>query len=84
MTNYKKWVDGALFEMTDEEQSEIDLMRINVESKANHYKVKRKTRYLNELGSIEDQLDMIYWDKINGTTLWYDKITEIKNNIPKT
>lgn len=34
-------------------------------------------------GTIGDQLDMIYWDKINGTNKWIDKITEIKNKYPK-
>lgn len=33
--------------------------------------------------AIEDQLDMIYWDKINGTSVWQDKITEIKEKYPK-
>jgi len=33
--------------------------------------------------SIEDQLDMLYWDKVNGTTTWQDKIAEIKSNNPK-
>ncbi len=43
------------------------------------YAEKRKAEY----PSIEDQLDMIYWDKINGTNLWQDKITEIKEKYPK-
>lgn len=30
-----------------------------------------------------DQLDMIYWDKINGTTDWLDLISEIKAKYPK-
>ena len=34
-------------------------------------------------GSIGEQLDMIYWDKINGTDNWINKITEIKNKYPK-
>jgi len=34
--------------------------------------------------SIEDQLDMQYWDSVNGTTTWKDKITEIKNANPKS
>lgn len=33
--------------------------------------------------SIEDQLDMLYWDKVNGSTTWQDKIAEIKTNNPK-
>lgn len=32
---------------------------------------------------ISDQLDMIYWDKINGTTDWLDLISEIKAKYPK-
>lgn len=32
---------------------------------------------------IEDQLDMIYWDKINNTNLWQSKIAEIKEKYPK-
>lgn len=33
--------------------------------------------------SIPDQLDMIYWDKVNGTNLWQQKIAEIKAKYPK-
>ena len=32
---------------------------------------------------ISDQLDMIYWDKVNGTNIWQEKITEIKTKYPK-
>ena len=33
--------------------------------------------------AISEQLDMIYWDKVNGTNLWQDTITAIKNKYPK-
>ena len=36
-----------------------------------------------EYPPLADQLDMIYWDKVNVTTLWQEKITEIKNKYPK-
>lgn len=36
-----------------------------------------------EYGSVGEQLDMIYWDKINGTNNWINKITEVKNKYPK-
>ena len=36
-----------------------------------------------EYPPISDQLDMIYWDKVNGTNLWQSKITEIKTKYPK-
>ena len=38
---------------------------------------------LAEYPAIGEQLDMIYWDQVNGTHLWQDKITEIKNKYPK-
>lgn len=36
-----------------------------------------------EYPSIEDQLDMQYWDKVNNTSTWQDKINEIKTKYPK-
>ena len=37
-----------------------------------------------EYPSREDQLDMMYWDKVNGTTIWEDTIQAIKDKYPKT
>ena len=36
-----------------------------------------------EYPPIEEQLDMLYWDLMNGTDNWRDKITEIKTKYPK-
>lgn len=33
--------------------------------------------------SIQDQLDMQFHDKINGTNIWQDTIQAIKDSIPK-
>jgi len=41
---------------------------------------KRREAY----GSINDQLDMIYWDKVNGTTLWKDHVSSVKQSNPKS
>jgi len=32
---------------------------------------------------IKEQLDMLYWDKVNGTNHWQTMITEIKEKYPK-
>ena len=32
---------------------------------------------------IPEQLDMLYWDKINGTNLWQQTISNIKSCFPK-
>ena len=37
----------------------------------------------NAYASIADQLDMQYWDNINGTTTWKDHITKVKSDNPK-
>ena len=34
-------------------------------------------------GSIADQLDMQYWDSVNGTTTWKDHIAQVKADNPK-
>ena len=37
-----------------------------------------------EYPSREEQFDMMYWDKVNGTTVWEDTIQAIKDKYPKT
>ena len=34
-------------------------------------------------GSIADQLDMQYWDSVNGTSTWSDHIAQVKSDNPK-
>ena len=36
-----------------------------------------------EYPPIAEQLDMIYWDKVNDTNLWIEKIAKIKAKYPK-
>jgi hypothetical protein len=43
------------------------------------YTEKRAIEYPN----IVDQLDMIYWDKVNGTSNWVNTIQSIKDKIVK-
>ena len=33
--------------------------------------------------SIQEQLDMQYWDSVNGTTTWADAIAAVKTRYPK-
>ena len=39
----------------------------------------RKTSY----PSIQEQLDMQYWDSVNGTTTWKDAVAKVKADNPK-
>ena len=34
--------------------------------------------------SIEEQLDMQYWDSVNGTTTWKDALAAVKSSISKS
>lgn len=49
------------------------------EQKRNNYADKRRMAY----PSIQDQLDMIYWDGVHGQKGWMVKIEEIKRRYPK-
>jgi len=33
--------------------------------------------------SIQEQLDMQYWDSVNGTTTWKDAVAKVKSDNPK-
>ena len=43
--------------------------------------IKQKRKH--EYPSIEDQLDMLYWDKINNTNNWQTAISDVKTKYPK-
>lgn len=49
------------------------------EEKEEFYRSKRRRAY----PKIGDQLDMIYWDRLNGTTIWMDTINTVKTRFPK-
>ena len=38
---------------------------------------------IKEYGSFGDQLDMMYWDGVNGTTTWPDHISKVKSDNPR-
>ena len=38
----------------------------------------------SEYPSREEQFDMMYWDKVNGTTVWENTIKAVKDKYPKT
>ena len=46
---------------------------------ANEYKEKREEAYPDW----KTQMDMQYWDSVNGTTTWKDAIAKIKSDHPK-
>jgi len=59
---------------------EAKMVEVQAEYDANQYQRDRATSY----PTIQDQLDMQYWDNVNGTTTWEDAIAKIKADNPKS
>ena len=58
---------------------EQEIKRLEEIEKANEYQRLRAQQY----PSIQEQLDMLYWDKVNGTTSWQEAISAVKLAYPK-
>ena len=56
---------------------EAKMTELQAEYDANQYQRDRV------YPSIQEQLDMQYWDKVNGTTNWEDAIAKVKADNPK-
>ena len=67
------------FSEADYDQAITDLANSKYDEQENGYKRARQEAY----PSIPDQLDMLYWDKVNDTTTWKDAIAEVKADNPK-
>ena len=63
----------------DFEQMVIDCANSKFDEQQFGYIEARQEAY----GSVQDQLDMQYWDSVNDTTLWADHIAQVKADYPK-
>ena len=63
----------------DDNEVLYDNTAIEAEVAKNAYKEQRASEYK----TIAEQLDMQYWDAVNGTTNWQDHINAIKTKYPK-
>ena len=76
-----KQVNNERLEFTDDDyaQAITDLANSKWQEQQFGYIQARQEAY----GSIADQLDMQYWDAVNGTTTWKDHIAQVKSDNPK-
>ena len=58
---------------------EAKIIEVQAEYEAKQYQRDRAKEY----PSIQEQLDMQYWDNVNGTTTWKDAIAKVKSDNPK-
>jgi len=70
--------DNKAYDINDNEIN-VDMNLIKAWKDPNEYKYQRQLAYK----SIEEQLDMQYWDKVNGTNLWKEHIDSVKAQYPK-
>ena len=61
----------------DEDAISTEMIRLQDEYDALQYQRDR------QYPSIGDQLDMQYWDQVNGTTTWKDAVAKVKSDNPK-
>jgi hypothetical protein len=73
-----RWFDDSTPKPSKQEIM-AEVARLQVEETANAYKEQRAKAY----PSIQEQLDMQYWDSVNGTTTWADAIAAVKQEFPK-
>ena len=74
--------DGSIVyhsKQTPPSEAEIDAEIIRLQAEYDAKKYQRDRQY----PSIGDQLDMQYWDQVNGTTTWKDAIAKVKADHPK-
>jgi hypothetical protein len=71
------WNDTPIIPKAD---IEAKMAELQAEYDANQYQRDRATAY----PTIQEQLDMQYWDNVNGTTNWEDAIAKVKADNPKS
>ena len=72
-----EWSDGTAPISKSDIQTKIN--ELSTEYDLENYIRNRFIAY----PSIQEQLDMQYWDKVNGTTNWEDAIAKVKLDNPK-
>jgi hypothetical protein len=62
-----------------EAEINAEVTRLETVFSNNSYQRKRKSEYPD----YGEQLDMQYWDQVNGTTKWKEAIAKVKSDNPK-
>ena len=77
--------NGVDIQLTPEEETARDVEEAQAAEDQAYYLANEKYKddRRKVYGAIGDQLDMQYWDSINGTTVWADHIAAVKLTNPK-
>ena len=69
------WVEGT----TPIPKADIETKMVELQADYDAKQYQRDRVY----PSIQEQLDMQYWDNVNGTTTWKDAVAKVKSDNPK-
>ena len=73
----KTWNVSGVAQPTNEQLNAVD-SAADLEERQNAVRATRRTAY----GDWGSQLDMQYWDNVNGTTTWKDHVAAVKTANP--
>ena len=73
----KEWNVSGVAQPTDEQLNAVD-SAADLSERQNAVRAARRTAY----GDLGSQLDMQYWDNVNGTTTWKDHVAAVKTANP--
>ena len=73
----KEWNISSVAQPTDEQLNAVD-SAADLEERQNAVRATRRSAY----GDLGSQLDMQYWDNVNGTTTWKDHVAAVKTANP--
>ena len=76
--NNPTWPEGAGTPPT-ESQINTEVARLQAAYDAKKYQRDREAKY----PTWQEQLDLQYWDQVNGTTKWKEAIAKVKSDNPK-
>ena len=73
----KEWNVSGVAQPTNEQLNAVD-SAADLEERQNAVRATRRSAY----GDLGSQLDMQYWDNVNGTTTWKDHVAAVKTANP--
>ena len=73
----KSWNVSGVAQPTNDQLDAVD-SAADLEERQNAVRATRRTAY----GDLGSQLDMQYWDNVNGTTTWKDHVAAVKTANP--
>ena len=73
----KEWNISSVTKPTDEQLNAVD-SAADLSERQNAVRSTRRAAY----GDLNSQLDMQYWDNVDGTTTWKDHVAKVKADNP--